>query len=41
MEVCHIPDILESPAAQRLRHFVREQESPRQRGTEGRQYPCF
>ena len=33
MEVCHTLDILESPAARQLRHFVRERESAWQDGT--------
>lgn len=33
MEVCHTLDILESPAAHRLRHFVRERKSAWQDGT--------
>ena len=33
MTVCHTPDILESPAAQRLRHFVQAREDAWQRGT--------
>jgi len=33
MTVCHIADILESPAAQRLRHFVQEREEAWHGGT--------